>query len=163
MNFRIISLKFSCRCELPNGSFISEGDFTTLHEDSIQPSVDVVFIMEAKECNVNPTKKALLNTLVASMTTEFKQQSIEKVRFAVTMFGSERFQKPRSLTIDGKVFTDGKRIQQYFDHLKEGNGTTDVFTALTIASKLVFTPGASKVFVLSLCSKCEFNSMKVKL
>jgi hypothetical protein len=119
--------------------------------------------MEAKECNANQIKKSLFNSLVTSISDEFKQLSYENIRFSVMVFGSEYFQKPRSLTtIDGKVFTSHENVHLFFDRVKEGNGTTDVFTSLTIASKLVFAPGAHKVFILSLCSKCEFNSMKVK-
>ena len=125
------------------------------------PSVDVVFIMEAGACNNNAAKKTFFNSLVSSMVTEFKYLSLES-RFAVLLFGgTQEFEKPRSFTTDGHVFTDDKKINVYFEHLRDGNSTGDVFTALTIASKLVFKPGAAKLFILSLCTKCEFNSLKV--
>lgn len=120
--------------------------------------------MESKLCNVNVAKKKLLSTLVSTIVTEFKDFSIADPRFGVVAFGgSKEFQRPRSITLDGHVFTNEKNVQLYFDHLKDGNSTTDVFTALTIASKIVFKPGAAKIFVLSLCTKCEFNSMKVNI
>jgi hypothetical protein len=134
----------------------------TLKEENIDHSVDIVFVMQSRSCNTELSKKSLLSSLVSSIATEFKHLSIGEPRFAVIPFGgSQEFQKPRPITLSGRVFTDENNIRLFFDHLKDGNGTGDVFTALTIASKLIFKPGASKIFILSLCTKCEFNSLKV--
>lgn len=128
------------------------------------PAVDVVFLMDAKACNVESDKRKLISALITSLTAEFKLSSINHVRFAVVTFGgSNEFEKPRSVTSNGHVFTSAQNVQTYFNHLKEGNGTSDVFTTIAIASKLIFKPGAVKIFVLSLCSKCEFNLLKVIL
>lgn len=130
----------------------------------VVPAVDVVFLMESKACNVDASKKKLLNALVTSMAAEFKAASIEHHRYAVVSFGgSNEFEQPRSITSNGHVFTSAQNIQTYFNHLRDGNGTSDVFTTITIASKLIFKPGAVKIFVLSVCSKCEFNLLKVKI
>lgn len=154
---------FHFRCKLPNGSHITEGTFTELKDDLVIPAVDIVFLMESRACNVEETQRKLLTSLVSSITSEFKSASIEHHRFAVVTFGgSNEFAQPRSITSNGHVFTSAKNVQSYFNHLKDGNGTSDVFTAITIASKLVFKPGAVKIFVLSLCSKCEFNLLKVR-
>ena len=126
------------------------------------PAVDVVFLMESKSCNVELTQQKLLSSLVSSLTTELKHLSIDHHRFAVVTFGgSNEFERPRSITSNGQVFTTEQNIQTYFNHIKDGNGTSDVFTAITVASKLIFKPGAVKIFVLVLCSKCEFNLLKV--
>jgi hypothetical protein len=151
----------SCiQCKLDNGSFITEGEFVTIKEENITPAVDVVFVMESRSCNVETTKKKLLLSLVSSMVNEFKYLSVVEPRFAVVPFGAE-FQKPSSITLNGQVFTNDENIHLYFNHLKDENGTSDVFTALTVASKLAFKPGAAKILVLSLCTKCEFNLLKV--
>lgn len=153
---------FWCRCSLPNGSFITEGEFITLKEEHLTPAVDLVFVVESRSCNLGVVKKKLFSALVAETVKEFKDLSVMEHRYSVVTFGGE--EKPRSITLDGHVFTDEKNIQLYFNHLKDANGSSvDVFTALTIASKLVFKPGASKIFVLSLCSRCEFNSLKVPM
>jgi hypothetical protein len=106
----------------------------------------------------------MLNTFVNSLTKELKTHSINDVRFAVMTFGGTgEYEKPKSITSDGKVFTDAKNIQAYFDHVKADEGTkSDVFSVVTKASELIFKPGAVKVFVLSLCSECQLNLMKVR-
>lgn len=127
------------------------------------PAVDIVFLMESRSCNVESSQKKLLATLVSSMVNEFKISSIDHQRFAVVTFGgSNEFEQPKSITSNGHVFTSAQNVQTYFNHLRNGNGTSDVFTAITIASKLIFKPGAVKIFILSLCSKCEFNLLKVR-
>jgi hypothetical protein len=121
---------------------------------------DIVFITEL--CHINVAKKKLFSTLISSLVTEFKLLSVTNPRFAVVPFGgSKEFKKPRSITINGHVFTEEDKIRLCFEHLKEENSTGDVLSALAVASKLVFKPGAVKIFVLSLCSKCNYNSLKV--
>lgn len=129
----------------------------------VTPAIDVVFLLESKACNVELTQQNLLSALVTSLTAELKHMSIDHHRFAVVTFGgSNEFEKPRSVTSNGQVFTTAENVQSYFSHVKNGNGTSDVFTAITTASKLIFKPGAVKMFVLLLCSKCEFNVLKVR-
>lgn len=129
----------------------------------VVPAVDVVFLMETRACNVEASKKNLLKTLSSSISSELKLQSIDRVRFAVIAFGgSNEFKEPRSVTSNGKVFTTARNVETYFNHLRDGNGTSDVFTAITMASKLIFEPGAVKIFVLSLCTKCEVNLLNVR-
>lgn len=133
-----------------------------LKDDMLIPAVDVVFLMESKSCNVESTQQKLVSAVVSSMATELAHLSVDHLRFAVFTFGgSNEFGQPRSVTSNGHVFTSAENVQPYFNHLKAGNGTSDVFTAITIASKLIFKPGAVKIFVLFLCSKCEFNLLKV--
>lgn len=91
-----------------------------------------------------------------------KNQSID-VKFAVVAFGgSGELENPQIVSHNGEVFTTSSNIRRFLNHLKEGNGTSDVFTALTIASKIIFRSGSAKIFVLSLCSKCEYNFLKVR-
>lgn len=119
--------------------------------------------MESKSCNAEASRKLMLNTFVSSLTKELKAHSINEVRFAVMTFGgSGEYEKPKSITSDGRVFTDARNIQAYFDHVEADKGTkSDVFSVVTKASELIFKPGAVKVFVLSLCSECQLNLLKV--
>lgn len=147
---------------MPNGSFITEGTFTELKDNVLTPSVDVVFLMEAKSCNVEFIQHNLMSTLMTAMSSEFEHLSIDQHRYAVVTFGgSNEFDQPRSVTSSGQVFASAKDSGLYFKHLKAGNGSSDVFTAITVASKLIFKPGATKIFVLFICSTCEFNLLKV--
>lgn len=133
-------------------------------EAMIVPSIDVVFLMEASECNVNQAKKQTLSTLVSALSNELKQMSInsENQRYAIVTFGgANEFSQPKTVTSNGEAFTLAQNIQSYFDHVKSGNGSTDVSTAITAATQLIFKPGAIKIFILSICSKCEFNLLKV--
>lgn len=163
LNFLINYYSKFSSCNLPNGSYVTEGAFVKLKDDELKPSVDVVFLMESKDCNAGATKKLMLNTFVKQFTQELKTQSINEVRFSVMTFGgSGEYEKPKSITSDGKVFTDAKNIKAYFDHLKTDKGSkSDVFSVVTKASELIFKPGAVKVFVLSLCSECQLNLLKV--
>lgn len=141
---------------------MTEGVFSKFNDGELKPVVDVVFLIESKDCNVAPTRKKMLSNFVTSLTKELKVQSIEEVRFAVVAFGGVgEFEKPKTITSNGKVFTDVKNIQSYFDHIKSVNGkNSDVFSAVTKASELIFKPGAVKIFVLSLCSECQLNLLK---
>lgn len=144
---------------------MTEGVFSKFNEGDLQPVVDVVFLMESKDCNVASTRKKMLSNFVTSLTKELKVLSIEEVRFAVVAFGGvNEFEKAKTITSNGKVFTDAKNIQSYFDHIKSSDGkNSDVFSAVTRASELIFKPGAVKIFVLSLCSECQLNLLKVKI
>lgn len=118
--------------------------------------------MEMGACNTDSYKKSLLNALVASIGTEFKQQSIENQRFAVVTYGGYGpFSKPTGVTSNGNVFTNAQNVNSYFNHVKNETGSIDVFTAIASATKLVFKPGSVKIFVLSLCTKCKSNLFEV--
>lgn len=152
------------RCILPNGNTVTEGTYTNLTDNSIVPSVDVVFILEMGSCNTDSYKKSLLNTLVTSIGAEFKQQSIENHRFAVMTYGGfGPFSKPTSVTSNGNVFTNAQNVNSYLEHLNNETGNVDVFTAIATATKLIFKPGSVKVFVLSLCTKCKSNLFEVNM
>lgn len=107
----------------------------------------------------------MLRPLVTSITTEFKLNSVNDVQFSVMSFGGvNEFEHPESVTSNGQLFTSAQNIYSYFDHIKPANqSSTDVLTAITKASKLVFRPGALKIFVLTLCGSCEMDSLKVTL
>jgi hypothetical protein len=132
-----------------------------LKDESISQTVDIVFLVESKSCNVENLKRNFFSNLVNTMSSEFKNQSID-AKFSVIGFGGTgEFENPQSVTLNGEFFTTSQHIKRYFNHLKSGNGASDVFTALTVASRTIFRPGSVKIFILSLCSKCEYNFLKV--
>lgn len=150
-------------CNLPNGSYVTEGIFNEFKDDDLQPAVDVVFLMESGSCNDESSRKRMLSTFVTSLTKELKTHAIDEVRFAVVAFGgSGDYERPKSITSNGRVFTDANNIQNYFDHIMNAGGSSlDVFSAVTRASELIFKPGAVKIFILSVCSECQLNLLKV--
>lgn len=136
-----------------------------LKDESVQPAADVVFIAEAKPCNTETFKKKMLRTFVTSLTADFKRILIDDVQFALMTFGGiNEFANPESVTTNGQVFTSADNIYSYFDHIQPNNeSTSDVLTAITKASKMIFRPGAIKIFILSLCGDCEMDLLKVGL
>lgn len=142
---------------------MAEGSFFELKEDFLKPTVDVVFLIESKSCNMVQSKRNLYSHLASSISNEMKNQSIN-VKYAVIAFGGAgAVENPQIISHNGEIFTSNVNLRRFVNHLKEGNGTSDVFTALTTASKIIFRPGSAKIFILSLCSKCEYNFLKVSL
>jgi hypothetical protein len=73
------------------------------------------------------------------------------------------FNKPRAVTINGNVFTKADNLESHFNHLNntDGGDNNDVFEAIIAASKLIFRPGSSKIFVLIPCSNCSAIDTRV--
>ncbi|XP_053697453.1 uncharacterized protein LOC128744450 [Sabethes cyaneus] len=150
-------------CQLMNGSYVPEGTFVSMKDKEIPQTADVVFIVEAKECNRNITTAKSIITMVQSLHKEFLERNITNNRYSVVSFGGESpFDKPRSVIVNDNVFVSHEFIEPFFNHIAAGEGTNDdIFEAITVASKLVFRPGVSKTFILLPCSKCASSSMKL--
>lgn len=84
------------------------------------------------------------------------------IRYAVLAFGgSNEYDKATSIVVNGDTFTSIKNLPLFLNHLKTGNGSSDIMVAITAAtSMLSFTPGASKIFILLPCSDCSSKFMK---
>ncbi|GAB0088507.1 uncharacterized protein DMENIID0001_029540 [Sergentomyia squamirostris] len=148
-------------CELNNGTYIPEGTFLDFNKGLIQSS-DIVFIVEAKECNKNLLTQKSLSSVVNALQKEFVEAGINDNRYAIIAFGGDvPFDKPRSIVVNNAVFADAKNIFPYFDHITTGNGTNnDIFQAISVAAKLIFRPGVSKTFILLPCSECKSSDSK---
>ncbi|KAK2581438.1 hypothetical protein KPH14_005113 [Odynerus spinipes] len=144
-------------CTLTDGSQIAEGEFRKLEGDAIPKSTDVVFIVEAKECNRGIRQNRSIEQLVNQLSKELKDQGLVANRWSLVTFGGNGVHdKPRSVILDGQVFTKNvMRFIDYFDHVPVGNGNQDIFAAIGFASQLVFRAGVSKTFILLPCSHCE--------
>lgn len=150
-------------CELINGTYVNEGVFITMKDEEVPKTTDVVFIVEAKDCNRNLTGEKSMATFVNILSHELQEAGLQNNRFAVVTFGgSKPFDKPRSIVVNNEVFAEAKFVGQFFDHLKvDQNGTNrDIFQAISVASNLVFRPGAAKTFILLPCSQCQSRDMR---
>lgn len=148
----------SCvHCSSIDGKYVPEGSFVNFTTDNMKHSSDVVFIVEAKDCNKNLNKAKNLMTLVTILNKELESANITGNRYAVVAFGGQPpFDVARSIVVNNNVFTDVTKLQSYFDHIHISNGTNhDLFEAISFASKLHFRPGASKTFILLPCSTCS--------
>lgn len=142
---------------------IPEGTFINLKQDIVPKSADVVFIVEAKPCNQNFMNGKSVVTFATALNKEFIAVNLTENRYSVLVFGgASPFDKPRSVVINNEIFAEFNKLSLYFEHIKTGNGTNkDVYDALTTASKLVFRPGVSKIFILLPCSNCSASDMQV--
>lgn len=68
------------------------------------------------------------------------------------------------MTVNGDVFATHDKFEPYLKQLDniESGTNNDTFSAITVATKLIFTAGASKVFVLIPCSNCSSFDTKVR-
>lgn len=68
------------RCDLLNGTEIREGDFIRLHGNSVPRTADVVFIVEAKNCNKDLKNRKNFNAVIESINQELLQLNITNNR-----------------------------------------------------------------------------------
>lgn len=87
------------------------------------------------------------------------------IRYAVVTYGGvPPFDKPRSIVYNKLIFNNAVDIEHHFKHIKTGAGSmNDTFEALSVASKLIFRPGASKTFILMPCGPCNASNMRVSI
>ncbi|XP_075219817.1 apolipoprotein lipid transfer particle isoform X2 [Lycorma delicatula] len=156
------------KCPLGNGSDVAlqEGDFTEFKDDAVPKSTDVVFIIEADSCNSNLIEKRSFQTLVTLLEDEFLDRGIKNNRYAVVAFGGNGiFSAPHTITIDSAEFTNAKLVTKYIEYVTSGitkePGYSDIFVAISHASKQRFRPGVSKTFILVPCSDCDPRNMSL--
>ncbi|CAH0561935.1 unnamed protein product [Brassicogethes aeneus] len=148
------------RCDLFNGTQIKEGRTVRLGPDQMERSADIVFIVEAKQCNNNIKRTKNIDTIIESLDKELNENNITNNRYSLVVFGGKGvYDQPRSVAVNGKMFSDHKNFGKYFENIPVGNGNQDVFEALLYARDLVLRPGASKSFILIPCSKCDESKM----
>lgn len=151
------------KCELINGTFVSEGVFVEMKDEDVPQTTDVVFIVEAKECNRNLNANRSMVSLVNLLEQELQAVGLKSNKYAVVAFGGEQpFDVPRPVVYDNKVFADAHNLPNKFAHIQvSGEGKNkDIFHALSVASNLNFRPGASKTFILLPCSECAEKDMR---
>ncbi|XP_017025668.1 uncharacterized protein Apoltp [Drosophila kikkawai] len=150
-------------CQLSNGSYVPEGTFMELTGEQIPRSSDVVFLVEAKDCNANLKTSKSIMTVVASVEEQLQAAKLTNNRYAVMAFGGVApYDKARSVIYEHNVFTSKpEQLAEYFGHINTGNGTNnDILMAISTAAKLNFRPGVSKTFILLSCSRCAAKDMR---
>lgn len=68
------------RCQLVNGTELVEGDFCHLENNAIPQSTDVVFIIEAKDCNRNIKDRRNMDSLTSLLLKELTELKITSNR-----------------------------------------------------------------------------------
>ncbi|XP_039479409.1 uncharacterized protein LOC120443997 [Drosophila santomea] len=150
-------------CQLSNGSYVPEGTFMELSGPEIPRSSDVVFIVEAKECNANLKTSKSIMTVVSSIEEQLQAAKLTNNRYAVVAFGGVApYDKARSVIYEHNEFTSKpEQLADYFGHINTGNGSSnDILMAISAAAKLNFRPGVSKTFILLSCSRCAARDMR---
>nr|XP_012235380.1 PREDICTED: uncharacterized protein LOC105679739 [Linepithema humile] len=144
-------------CTMIDGGQVAEGDFKRLEGDKVPQSADVVFIVEAKNCNRDMKLNNSMELLITQLSKELNNRNLTGNRWSLVVFGGDGvYDKPRSIILDGQIFTKNVvRFVDYFDHVPIGGGSQDIFAAIGFASRLVFRAGVSKTFILMPCSHCE--------
>ncbi|XP_050528812.1 uncharacterized protein LOC126898616 isoform X2 [Daktulosphaira vitifoliae] len=144
------------RCSGANHTEITEGDFLKFNGSHVPSSADIVFIIEAKECNKNFSEKQNVTTLLTLLIKELHDIGITNNKFSAVFFGGDGvYDNPHSIVINGQVFTSPALFPQYLSNIHYGKGNSDVFNAIRYASKLRFRPGHSIIFILFPCSECD--------
>ncbi|VVC30431.1 Hypothetical protein CINCED_3A001550 [Cinara cedri] len=148
------------RCNAGNNSEITEGEFLRFNESQVPQSADIVFIVEAKECNRNFAEKRNVHTMLTMLTKELHDVGMTNNKFSTVFFGGGGFfDEPHSVVINGQVFTSPTLFLQYLSNIQIGKGNSDVFNAIRFASKLRFRTGHSIIFLLFPCSDCDPSNM----
>ncbi|XP_043484877.1 apolipophorins [Leptopilina heterotoma] len=144
-------------CFMNDGTHVPEGQFTKLEGESFLKSTDIVFIVEAKECNEDVRRNRSLDFLITQLNKELSDQNFIDNRWSLVLFGGDGvFDQPRSLILDSQIFTNNSlKFVDYFNNIPIGDGNHDVFAALGFAAQLVFRPGVSKTFILLPCTHCD--------
>lgn len=150
-------------CMMTNGSPVSEGYFKHFEDDTVPQSADIVFLIEAKNCNRDVKLNSSMELLITQLNKELNDQNLTENRWSLVVFGGDGvYDKPRSIILDGQIFTKNvPRFVDYFDYVPIGNGNHDIFAAIGFASQLVFRPGVSKTFILMPCSHCDPENQTV--
>lgn len=68
------------RCNLLNGSQVTEGRIVRLEGDTVPQSADVVFIVEAKDCNGRLRSKNKIDALMEAVNSEFAAANLTNNR-----------------------------------------------------------------------------------
>ncbi|XP_025406452.1 uncharacterized protein LOC112680523 [Sipha flava] len=152
-----VRIPTSCvKCHGANGTEITEGEFLHFNGSHVPSSADIVFIVEAKECNRNLTEKRNVHTLLTIMVKELHDVGMTGNRFSAVFFGGDGiFDEPHSIVVNNQVFTSQTLFLQYLNNIQIGDGNSDVFNAIKFASKLQFRMGHSIIFILIPCSSCD--------
>ncbi|CAH2058175.1 unnamed protein product, partial [Iphiclides podalirius] len=154
------------QCTTPQGELVDEGSFVQLLEPP--NSTDVVFLVEAHECNRNLRRAKNIELFVEALDSKLQGDGFSDNRYAVVVYGGRGvFRSPRALYVDNELFADAVDVPRHFDAFridkaegKEGAAPkADAFAALRFASSLPLRAAAPRAFVLMPCARCNAAAM----
>lgn len=109
------------KCSSPNGTQLDEGEFLKLDGPDLPQSADVVFIIEAKECNKNLRRNKNFDSIIEMLDKELTDYHLIDNRYAVVLFGGDGvYEEPRSLVVNNNIFANAQQIITYFDSIPVG-------------------------------------------
>ncbi|KAJ8708722.1 hypothetical protein PYW08_010104 [Mythimna loreyi] len=157
------------QCTTPQGDTVEEGSFHELQY--IPNSSDVVFLVEAQRCNTNLRKAKNMDLFVEAFDIKMQANGFSDNRYAIVGFGGRGvYRRPRALYVNNKVFTNSIEISQHFDSFvidkadavrSNRSVRTDMFAALSFATRLPFRAAVPRTFILMPCSRCDSAFMRL--
>nr|CAD7442595.1 unnamed protein product [Timema bartmani] len=119
-------------CQLINGSEFMEGDFHKLENESVPRSTDIVFIVEAKDCNKNILENRNMASLLTVLSKELITANIKENRFSLVVFGGDGvFDLPRSIVVSNNVFSEVQQFLHYFENIPTGKRQSHFSLSIT--------------------------------
>nr|CAD7461833.1 unnamed protein product [Timema tahoe] len=119
-------------CQLINGSEFMEGDFHKLENESVPRSTDIVFIVEAKDCNKNVLENRNMASLLTVLSKELITANIKENRFSLVVFGGDGvFDLPRSIVVSNNVFSEVQQFLHYFENIPTGKRQSHFSLSIT--------------------------------
>ncbi|CAH0714994.1 unnamed protein product, partial [Brenthis ino] len=147
------------QCTTPEGDIVEEGSFLQLQ--NVPASMDVVFVVEAQNCNKNIRKTKNIDLFIDTLDSKLQGNGFSDNRYAVVVYGGRGvYRKPRALYVNNKLFTDAVDIPRHFEAFeieKPGNKSVagDALRALRLVSALPLRAAAPRVALLLPCTVCE--------
>ncbi|XP_014209253.1 apolipophorins [Copidosoma floridanum] len=98
---------------------VPEGEFYKLEGEAVPMSTDVVFIVEAKECNRKIRQNRNIDKLIMSIDEKLIQNKLHNTRWSLVIFGGDGvYSKPRNFRMSNNIFIQNiKNFSAYFDHI----------------------------------------------
>ncbi|CAK1589696.1 unnamed protein product [Parnassius mnemosyne] len=154
------------QCTTAQGDVVEEGSFVQL--ENPPNSTDVVFVIEAEQCNKNIRKAKNIDLFIEAFDSKLQGSGFSDNRYAVVAYGGRgELRRPRALYVRNCLFADAVAVPAHFDafHVEKGDGAggggaeADVFAALRFASALPLRAAAPRALLLLPCARCRAAAM----
>ena len=138
-------------CQLESGEKFTN---TTLEDDDVPQSADVVFVVSHRPCNADLVNK--LDNIVSQIDSSLKELGIKRPRFSVVGYaGQKSLSEPHTHTMDGELFNTKYKFEKATQNFEITQSyAEDALEALEYAARLPFRAGVSKSIILVPCEDC---------
>ena len=138
-------------CQLESGETFTN---TTLEDDDVPQSADVVLVVAHRPCNADLLNK--LDNIVSQIDSSLKELSIRRPRFSVVGYAGEKsLSEPHTHTMDGELFNTKYKFEKATENFQiTQSSAEDALEALEYAARLPFRAGVSKSIILVPCEDC---------